>query len=182
MSDLNMTKRQKMVISGKFHERNVALEISNTIPCKIILNFEVYSRDLRRGTEVDIVVITPYKIYCIECKNYKGYIAGNKFDYYWTFASSGKRGRTQNPYLLNRKHIRLLRGCFYNKGLTPLLIENIIVVPDACKIHVEGCNVVNLSSLISLLDLDRRTSTPIYNVNGVYRFLESINYVRVKNG
>lgn len=178
MSTYSNKKRQKMVFSGMFHEKKVATEICNVIDCKVFFNFEVYSRELHRGTEIDLLVVTPYKIYCIECKNYNGYIAGNKFDEYWTFTSSGRRGRTQNPFLLNRKHIRLLNGCFYKRNLKPLNVENFIVVPDICKIHVEGCNVVHLSSLISLLDLDRKTSQNVYNVNSVCEFLNLINYAK----
>ena len=180
MSNHELTKREKIVLSGKKHERYVALEIANLIPCRFILNYTVFSRELNRGTEIDIVVVTHSKIYCVECKNYNGYIAGNKFDEYWTFASSGKRGRTQNPYLLNRKHIRLLRGCFYNKGLKPLTVENVIVVPDRCKIHVENCNVMNVSSLLSLLTLEYRTSPKVYAIDKVYNFIQRFNYARTK--
>lgn len=174
MLNVPQTKRQKMVASGSYFERKVASMIIMSIDCKILINPKFYSHSLHRGTECDLLVISPSKIYCIECKNYNGFISGNKFDETWNFVSSGKLGHVQNPYLLNNKHIRLIRGTFYNKGLRPLEIENIIVVPDKCNIHVEDCNVVNLSELMKRLSYEFRNGKHLYNIDLLEKYFNDV--------
>jgi len=172
--DLEPTKREKMVASGSYFERKVASTIATSIQCKILMNPEFYSNSLNRGTECDLIVISPVRIYCIECKNYKGFIAGDLYEPTWKFVSSGKLGHVQNPYLLNKRHIRLIRGTFYKRNLNPLYIENIIVVPNKCKIHVEGCNVLSLSELITKLVFEYEHYKPIYNVDTVEKYLNEV--------
>lgn len=168
------SKREKMVLSGSYFERKVASLISNSMDCVIYINSKFYSPSLNRGTECDLVVLTQFKLYCIECKHYNGFIAGERFSKEWKFVSSGKLGHIQNPYLLNKMHIRIIRGTFYKKGLKPLDIENIIVVPDKCKIHVEKCNVMHLSDLMIKLDFDRQCLKPIYNLNSLEAYFNGI--------
>lgn len=172
--DFGPTKREKMVASGRYFEKKVASMITTSINCKILMNPEFYSNSLNRGTECDLIVISPVKIYCIECKNYNGFIAGNMFEETWSFVSSGKLGHVQNPYLLNERHIRLIRGTFYRRGLKPLDIENIIVVPNRCKIHVEGCNVLSLSELMTKIIFEYEHFKPLYNVDVVESYLNEV--------
>lgn len=169
-----------MVGSGVRFERTVASFIESTIDCSILFNREFLSPRIHKYIECDLIVVTSKKIYCIECKNYKGYIAGDAYDYYWRFSSSGKRGKVQNPYLLNMKRIRAIRGEFYNKGLTPPDIESIIVVPDKCRIHVDDEDVIvmNLFSLLEVLRIDTDTLPIKFNVVNLEKFLYKVSNVR----
>ena len=174
-----LSKREKMVLSGKVFERTVASYLYGTVKCSILLNREFLSPRLNKAIECDLIIITPSKIYCVECKNYNGYIAGKMFDKEWRFASSRKIGRVQNPYLLNRKRIRVIRGAFYARGLEPPEIESVIVVPDKCKIHTEHeCNVLHLSSLVDSVIRDDKFCNKVFNVDGFERFLSKISNIR----
>lgn len=168
------TKRQKMVDSGSLFERQVASLLNTSLGCKIIFNPRFYSRELGRGMECDLLVLTPSKIYCVECKHYNGFVSGNKFDETWTFVSSGKLGHVQNPYLLNKRHIRLIRGTFHARSLVPLDITSYIVVPDKCNIHVEGCNVVHLSELLGIITFDNKYNKPMFNVDLLERYFNKV--------
>lgn len=168
-----------MVLSGSRFERIVATYVSSSIPCTVLLNKEFMSPKLHRGVECDLILITSKKIYCVECKNYNGYIAGAMFDTDWRFASSGKIGKVQNPYLLNKKRIRTIRGKFYLHGLIPPEIESVIIVPDKCRIHTSSeCNVQNLSSFIETLYSKEAFLPVIYNVDNLEKFLLSVSSTR----
>ena len=174
-----LSKREKMVLSGSRFERIVATFVSSSIPCSVLLNKEFMSPRLHRGLECDLIVITSKRIYCVECKNYSGYIAGDMFDYQWRFASSSKIGRVQNPYLLNKKRIRTIRGKFYSRGISPPHIENVIVVPDKCRVHVDSdCNVYNLSAFIESAIMTETLLPDIYNVDNVEKFLIKVSNTR----
>lgn len=172
-------KREKMVASGTLFERHVSTMIQATVKCRIFVNYEIFSKRLGRATECDLVVVTSNKIYCIECKNYNGYIVGSRFDEKWRFASSGRKGKVQNPFLLNRKHIRLIRGEFYKLGLRPLEIINVIVVPDNCTITGDRCTVndkgglMNLSSLLTMIRMDCQ-GQPFYSIQSISMFLSKL--------
>lgn len=174
--DNDLTKRQKMVASGSYFERKVASLIATNVECKILINIRFYSGSIHRGSECDLLVITPVKIYCIECKNYKGFISGERFAPVWSFVSSRKLGHVKNPYLYNQSHIRLIRGTFYKNGLNPLDIENVIVVPDSCKIHVADCGVVNLSTLVDRIVFECENLKPIYNVKVLEDYFNKVKF------
>lgn len=176
MESVISDKRMKMVASGKFFERKVASIVNQTIPCKFFLNYEIYSRHLGRGTECDLLVLTSTRVYCVECKNYNGFISARKFKYDWFFASTGRKGRVQNPYLLNRKHVRIMRSAFYERGLNPIEIENVIVVPDGCSINGDDCNIMRLSEFVAKVKFDYESLGKIYNVDSLYKFFKMIKW------
>lgn len=165
------SKREKMVNSGKRFELTVASTIKSNFSYPILLNRDFFDPRLGRGMECDLIIVSPSKIYCVECKNYSGYIAGDSFDIEWRFASSGRRGRVQNPYLLNKRRIRVIRGKFYERGFKPPRIENIIVVPDRCQIHSNYKNVFTLTQFTSLVSFDSAVNKHVYKVSNISEFI-----------
>lgn len=167
--------RDKMVQSGTVFELLVSSKIHSIVECKTLANKKYMDFRLGRGVECDVIVVTDCKVYCVECKGYNGFISGDKYSDKWRFASSGKIGNVQNPYLLNRRRIRMIRGSFYRNGVSPIPIANYIVVPDKCNIHVEGCNVVSLSSLLSIIRNDSKMLPKIYNRSSLSKFLSDVS-------
>lgn len=172
--------RNKMVYSGKFFEMYVASKLWSEFDYPILLNREFLDNRIGRHRECDLIFVTPFKIYCVECKNYKGYVSGNKFDDKWTFTSSGRKSKSQNPYILNKKRIRTIRSKFYSNNYYPPKIENIIVFPDRCKIHVDINNVYNLSDFITLVRMDSVTMRQIYKSDSICNFLEKSSILSEK--
>src|SRR5699024_4382405 len=56
-------------------------------------------------TQIDHIVISPYGIFVIETKNYKGIIIGNSNDDTWTQVTSNRRFLIPSPILQNRMHL-----------------------------------------------------------------------------
>ena len=63
----------------------------------------------RNGTtQIDHVVVSPYGIFVVETKNYKGWIFGSADQAQWTQSIYGKKNRFQNPLRQNYRHIKCL--------------------------------------------------------------------------
>jgi hypothetical protein len=59
-------------------------------------------------TQIDHVVVSPFGIFVIETKNYRGWIFGSEKQREWTQQIYRKRSRFQNPLHQNRLHVRAL--------------------------------------------------------------------------
>lgn len=153
-------KKLKMNLSGDSFEILVKEKISSlsSVPVACRCNYRFYSSTLGTGRETDILVVKPQAIYCVECKNYRGtvknpsFIKGREFNEDWVFKSSGKVRTVENPYMLNKRRIRVLLGLL-RKNKYPLFdVKNVICVPDVCK------NYTNLESVMTLSELIFRLS------------------------
>ena len=75
--------------------------------------YKVYNDVLiprQNGTsQIDHIVVSPYGIFVIETKNYKGWIFGNPNSYKWTQNIYGKKYELYNPIIQNIGHITALR-------------------------------------------------------------------------
>jgi hypothetical protein len=60
------------------------------------------------STQIDHVIVSPFGIFVVETKNYKGWIFGNERDAQWTQSLFGKKSRFQNPLRQNSRHIAAL--------------------------------------------------------------------------
>jgi restriction system protein len=59
-------------------------------------------------TQLDHVVVSPFGIFVIETKNYKGWIFGSEKQPQWTQQIYRKKSRFQNPLHQNKLHVRAL--------------------------------------------------------------------------
>lgn len=95
--------------------------------------FNIYLPKEDGTTEIDVLLITPYGIFCIESKNIGGWIFGNENQKKWTQVLPRGRGRSQktqfmNPIIQNKGHIKELKnilGDDYN-------IRSVIVFSERC--------------------------------------------------
>ncbi len=61
-------------------------------------------------TEVDLICVHETGIYCIESKNYSGWIFGDEKSQYWTQSlKGGMKNRFFNPIMQNEGHIKHLK-------------------------------------------------------------------------
>lgn len=60
------------------------------------------------SAQIDNLVVSPYGIFVIEVKNYKGWIFGNEKDANWVQNIYGKKNYFMNPLRQNFKHIKAL--------------------------------------------------------------------------
>lgn len=83
--------------------------------------------DLANGTtQIDHILLSPYGIFVIETKNYKGWIFGSEKQKVWTQKLYQKSYQFQNPLHQNYKHIKVLEF-FLSDVLMPEYIHSLIV-------------------------------------------------------
>ena len=61
-------------------------------------------------TQIDHVVVSPFGVFVIETKTYKGWIFGNSRDAQWTQVLHRRKSRFQNPLRQNYLHVQRLMG------------------------------------------------------------------------
>ena len=68
---------------GQIGEKCVS-SILSTLPSNYYLFNNIYLQNGTHSTQIDHVIVSPYGIFVIETKNYKGWIYGTKHGEYWT--------------------------------------------------------------------------------------------------
>ncbi|MFU8892697.1 MAG: nuclease-related domain-containing protein [Luteolibacter sp.] len=95
---------------GWFGERAVSKSLSRLDP-EIYQTFhDLYlpRPDGKGTTQLDHVVVSPFGIFVIETKNYRGWIFGSEKQRQWTQQIYKRKERFQNPLHQNHLHIRAL--------------------------------------------------------------------------
>lgn len=109
------------------------------------------------STQIDHLVVSPYGVFVIETKGYKGWILGGEYSENWTQNIYGKTFTLYNPIKQNDGHVRFLRHllkCRVDIPLIPIVVFN----NDAeLKVHVKNHIVINRSSLISTIRKHRNS-------------------------
>jgi len=90
----------------------------------------------KSSSQIDHIVVSPYGIFVIETKGYKGWIYGGEYAQYWTQNIFGHKYQLYNPILQNQGHVKAL------KIILPYLSEDKII-PIVCfnndsKIYVKA--------------------------------------------
>ncbi|MCA1066123.1 NERD domain-containing protein (plasmid) [Rossellomorea sp. AcN35-11] len=93
---------------GATGERMVARVLSNLGPEYRVINDIVISNKNGNSTQLDHVVVSPYGIFVIETKNYKGWIFGYENAKQWTQTIYKRKDKFLNPIIQNKGHIRAL--------------------------------------------------------------------------
>lgn len=170
---MDMSLSDKMKLSGMSLELAVTAILKDNFKenCEIINNLEFYCNRVDTQVECDVLAITSKNVYCIECKNYTGFIRGEELDLKWSFSSSGKLSTVNNPVLNNNKHIRTIKGLLYSKGFDELNIISYVVVPDRCNIHTKCKEVIHLSELIGKIYEEEKNSKNNLNIENTYKLL-----------
>lgn len=100
-----------------------------------------------RSTQIDHIVVSPYGVFVIETKGYKGWILGGENSEYWTQVLYKNKYKLYNPIKQNEGHVRFLRQLL--KCPTDFPIIPIVVFDNSAdlKVHVTNHIVVNRCNL-----------------------------------
>lgn len=110
-------------VKGWLGEKRTSLDIRQLDPAIYHVFEDVYlpRPDKKGTTQIDHVVISPFGIFVIETKNYRGWIFGDEKQAKWTQNLFGKKYTFQNPLHQNELHVRALaiyldqsRGVFHS--------------------------------------------------------------------
>ncbi|WP_157888214.1 nuclease-related domain-containing protein [Bacillus marinisedimentorum] len=102
-------------IKGAVAERYVNRILSNLGP-NYTLYQDLYVPNGKGGTtQADHVVTSPFGIFVIETKHYKGWIFGNEKQKYWTQVIYKRKEKLYNPIWQNYGHIQSLKNYLGNE-------------------------------------------------------------------
>lgn len=101
-------------------------------------------------SQIDHVVVSPYAVFVIETKNYKGWIYGGENSDHWTQNIWGNKYRMPNPIQQNAGHIRALQHFFKNNSISYV---SIIAFSGRAylKVNAPLCNVVYYGEILDII-------------------------------
>ena len=155
---------QLSLIQGTSFEVSVIQLLGKKFPeARFLHNLQVYSYDLQKMTQVDVVMIHPCGIIAIETKDWREFVRGGYSLDKWI----GK-GRSRNtlevfsPVYQNWIHCRALWSSALRSAILLPYIHNVVCVPDSTRIESECEEVCLYSYLTHKVDsITRLASTTI---------------------
>lgn len=124
--------------------------ILESLPKEYIPMHNVMLETAKGTTQIDHIVVSPYGVFVIETKNYKGWIYGKADEYYWTQALSGKNNRFYSPIKQNEGHINALKRIVGN-----VPFHSIVVFSDTCELKTKPNGVIYESELQNTINAYR---------------------------
>ncbi|MCO8042233.1 NERD domain-containing protein [Acinetobacter bohemicus] len=123
----------KPFLKGKLGEFTVAMHAKLYLkdPQYLLLNDLTLPDGEGGTTQIDHLLLSPYGIFVIETKNYKGWIFGNERQKIWTQKIYKNSYKFQNPIHQNYKHIKVLEQLLADSVEPDLLHSVIVFMPDA---------------------------------------------------
>ncbi len=99
-------------VRGAFGETLLAAVLRRKLDASLyhVLNDIYLPLDDGSTTQIDHVVVSPFGVFVIETKTYKGWIFGNPRDAQWTQVLHRRKSRFQNPLRQNFLHVQRLVG------------------------------------------------------------------------
>ena len=87
-------------------------------------------------TQIDHIVVSPYGVFVVETKHYKGWIFGGERDRQWTQKIHARHSQKfQNPLLQNYKHTESLRELL---GLSKEQVKSVVVFTGDCTLKTRN--------------------------------------------
>lgn len=163
-------RRKKPTWKGKFSERLVFKELLR-LPDEYNIFNDLFFRSNGCSTQIDHVIVSPYGVFVIETKGYKGWILGGENSQYWTQTLYRSKYRFYNPIKQNDGHVRFLRyllKCEVDIPFIPIVVFN----NDAdLKVLVKNHIVVNRCDLIEAI---RQYQSPVLDKTIIDWIVETI--------
>ena len=140
---------------GDIGETHVARKL-NVLPKEYITLNDVLLPTHYGTTQIDHIVVSPYGIFIIETKNYKGWIFGHQDSEEWKQSLVGKNWSSEqhnfrNPIQQNLAHFRTVRDIL--KEIGDFTIIPIVAFSDSADLKITAPNhtVINWSDLSSII-------------------------------
>lgn len=122
----------KPYIKGKVGEIAVAAHVKLYLKEHYILLNDLTLPDAEGGTtQIDHILLSPFGIFVIETKNYKGWIFGGERQKQWTQKIYQKSFKFQNPIHQNYKHMKVLEQILSDIVDVEFLHSVIVFMPEA---------------------------------------------------
>jgi hypothetical protein len=170
---------------GKVGERRVARRL-DWLPKEYIVLNDIMLPTQYSTTQIDHIVVSPYGIFVIETKNYKGWIFGHENSEEWKQSLLGKKkwyGWTsqknsfRNPIRQNQAHTRAVKRLLADIGDFPII--PIVTFGEKASLRITAPNhiVINWNDLRRTIT---RFSTPCIQeqqINAIVKRITSANII-----
>lgn len=132
-------------IIGVFGENFVSRQLKKLGSDYVVLNnLLLLSTGNTKNTQIDHVVVSNYGVFCIETKNYEGWIFGNARQEYWTKVMYKKKYRFYNPLRQNYAHCKAIEALL-EKSYPTIKAKGFVAFPSADKLKISGTDAVGPS-------------------------------------
>jgi len=141
----------KSRVRGWIGEKVTQAGIAFSLDGKTYKSFhDVIIRSGKGMTQIDHVIVSPYGIFVIETKNYKGWIFGSEKNAKWTqmLGRGRKKYSFQNPLRQNYKHTKSLSAFL---GLNHNVMHSIVFFIGECKLKTKMPKNVMVSGVRSYI-------------------------------
>lgn len=144
---------------GKFGEKRVAMKLDWLSKEYVTFN-DVLLPTNYGTTQIDHIVVSPYGIFVIETKNYKGWIFGHEKSEEWKQSLVGKKSfwgwsseqhKFLNPIRQNATHVRAIKSILKDIGDFPIIPIVVFSNNADLKISVPNHIVINRCNLNSVI-------------------------------
>lgn len=127
--------------SGKLGENFVFNTLKKLDPeyYKIINDVLLPSSGNTKTTQIDHIVVSNFGIFCIETKDYSGWIFGRATDEYWTQVLYHEKYRFYNPMRQNYAHVKSVESLISNLNLSAPVFS-FVAFPGADKLKISGAD------------------------------------------
>lgn len=138
---------------------------------------DLYVPDEKGGTvQVDHVVTSPYGIFVIETKNYKGWIFGEEDRRYWTQVIYKRKEKLYNPIWQNQGHVKAVRD--YLSHGEPSDFHSIVVFSPQSSLkftdHFRTARVIQTPQLTKVIREQRYSVLSYEQLASINRLLDQL--------
>lgn len=127
---------------GKFSEK-LAYRKMLELPDEYHIFNDLFFESNGYSTQIDHVVVSPYGVFVIETKGYKGWILGGENSEYWTQVLYDYKYRFYNPIMQNEGHVRKIKYLLQSSVNIPIIPIVVFNNEAELKINVQNHIVVN---------------------------------------
>lgn len=159
-------------IKGWVGENFVNRKLNNLDPkyYKILNDLLLPSQGSIANTQIDHVVVSNFGIFCIETKDYRGWIFGSSYQEYWTQVIYSYKKKFYNPMRQNYTHIKAIESLIHDQ-YPNVPVYGFVAFPSADKLKISGTDVVGNTrdTIIKIKEYHREVITneqrdKIYNI------------------
>lgn len=164
---------------GKYSEKLVNDKLLE-LPEEYIVFHNLLFESNGRSTQIDHLVISPYGVFVIETKGYKGWILGGEYSEYWTQVIYKSKQQFYNPIRQNEGHVRFLRYLLKTSFEIPF-IPIVVFNNDAeLKMHIENHIVVNRCNLKRIILQNQTVILSSEQVNWIIKTIQNNYAITIK--
>lgn len=158
-------------MNGRIGENKVFNKIPKDTYYKVIHNFTL--KDELGVHQIDLLLIRPNGLFCIEIKNIKGKILSSLNSHYWWTHINDEKYRFYNPIKQNIGHIKVLNKAIKNK----YKINSLIVFASNNFYNNEIDNVINLNDFESyIINFNNNITLSNDDIDDIFTMIKDFAY------